>query len=138
MTREHTQFGAVLKRYRAAAALPQRALAEQAGLSLDAISALESGRRSGPRLDTARRLADALGLGGEDRARFLAAARPGEQSVRARAAPYRVHRRTSAPPWTRSSHASTRLRLSPPTSDLIGREREVARWSCASCSSGRW
>jgi len=44
MTMEHAQFSAVLKHYRAAAALSQEALAQQASLSLDAISALESGR----------------------------------------------------------------------------------------------
>ena len=75
MTVERAQFGTLLKHYRVAAALSQEALADQAGLSLDAISALESGRRGGPRLETARRLCDALCLAGEDRALFLAAAR---------------------------------------------------------------
>ena len=64
MTVENMQFGTLLKHYRAAAALSQGALAAQAGLSQDAISALESGRRGRPRLETARRLCDALGAGG--------------------------------------------------------------------------
>src|SRR5207245_2667638 len=54
----------------------QERLAEQAGLSTDAISALERGNRSAPRLETAGLLADALGLAGEQGRAFLAAARP--------------------------------------------------------------
>src|SRR3569623_1204884 len=81
MTIERAQFGTLLNHYRATAALSQEALADRAGLSLDAFSAREAGRRSGPRLETARRLCDALGLAGEDRAQFLAAARPGDQGL---------------------------------------------------------
>ena len=53
---ERARFGTLLKQHREAAALSQDALAERAGLSLDAVSALESGRSKTPRLETARRL----------------------------------------------------------------------------------
>jgi transcriptional regulator with XRE-family HTH domain len=52
---ERVRFGTLLKQHREAAALSQDALAERAGLSLDAVSALESGRSKAPRLETARR-----------------------------------------------------------------------------------
>jgi class 3 adenylate cyclase/transcriptional regulator with XRE-family HTH domain len=70
-----TLFGELLRRHREAAALSQERLAERAGLSTDAISALERGKRGAPRLETAGLLADALGLTGEERASFIAAAR---------------------------------------------------------------
>jgi class 3 adenylate cyclase/transcriptional regulator with XRE-family HTH domain len=70
-----TPFGELLRRHREAAALSQERLAERAGLSTDAISALERGKRGAPRLETAGLLADALGLAGEERATFIAAAR---------------------------------------------------------------
>jgi transcriptional regulator with XRE-family HTH domain len=69
-------FGTLLRRSRQAAALSQEALAARAGVSTDAVSTLERGKRSLPRLETAGLLADALGLAGEERRAFLAAARP--------------------------------------------------------------
>jgi transcriptional regulator with XRE-family HTH domain len=69
-----SEFGAILRRLRVTAGLSQEALAERAGLSADAIAALERGRRSRPRAFTLGVLADALGLGPEDRARLAAAA----------------------------------------------------------------
>jgi predicted ATPase/class 3 adenylate cyclase/DNA-binding XRE family transcriptional regulator len=68
-------FGALLRQYRQAAALSQEALAERAGLSTDAISVIERGKRGPPRPDTVALLAQALGLTAEERARFVAAAR---------------------------------------------------------------
>ena len=120
---EHPPFGALLKRYRAAAALPQRVLAEQAGLSLDAISALETGRRGCPRLDTARRLADALGLRGEDRTQFLAAAQSGAPSASNMMTTPSLHtERTSL-----LRPLGTPLPVLPrQTGPLLGREREVS------------
>jgi tetratricopeptide (TPR) repeat protein/transcriptional regulator with XRE-family HTH domain len=67
-------FGALLRRYRTAAGLSQEELAERAGLSVDAISTHERGRRR-PYRDTVQRLADALALRPQDRAAFVAAAR---------------------------------------------------------------
>jgi len=59
-------FGDVLRRHRLAAALSQEALAERAGLSGRAIADLERGVHQFPYPDTLRRVADALGLSGEE------------------------------------------------------------------------
>ena len=67
-------FGTLLRRFRVAAGLSQEALAEQAGLSADAIAALERGRRSRPRAFTLGVLAEALALGADDRALLVSAA----------------------------------------------------------------
>src|SRR5262249_11393945 len=72
---EATPFGAVLLRLRAEAGLTQEQLAARAGLSPNAIAALERGRRRAPRGATVELLAGALGLDGDTRAKFVAAAR---------------------------------------------------------------
>src|SRR4051794_35613383 len=74
---EPLSFGALLLRHRAVAGLTQEELAARAGVSPDAIAALERGRRRAPRGTTAALLADALGLDGQARAQFIAAARGG-------------------------------------------------------------
>jgi non-specific serine/threonine protein kinase len=61
-TQASDAFGDVLRRYRAAAGLSQRGLANRANLSLQAVSALENGRRRAPYRHTFERLADALEL----------------------------------------------------------------------------
>jgi transcriptional regulator with XRE-family HTH domain len=76
-TDQVSSFGDVLKRYRQAAGLTQEALAERAGVSAKAISALESGARRRPHRDTVRLLAEALGLRPEEQTIFVATARPG-------------------------------------------------------------
>jgi tetratricopeptide (TPR) repeat protein/transcriptional regulator with XRE-family HTH domain len=68
-------FGGLLRSLRTAAGLTQEELAEAARVSYRSISDLERGVSRSPRRDTARLLADALGLSGDDRARFEAAAR---------------------------------------------------------------
>lgn len=68
-------FGDLLRSLRMAAGLTQEELAEAARVSYRSISDLERGVSRFPRRDTARLLADALGLAGDDRARFEAAAR---------------------------------------------------------------
>jgi predicted ATPase/DNA-binding XRE family transcriptional regulator len=68
-------FGGLLRRHRREAGLSQEKLAELAGLSVDAIAALERGRRRAPRAHTLRLLADALRLDDSDLARLSAAAR---------------------------------------------------------------
>ena len=68
-------FGSLLRSLRTAAGLTQEELAEAARVSYRSISDLERGISRSPRRDTARLLADALGLSAEDRARFEAAAR---------------------------------------------------------------
>lgn len=69
-------FAHLLRQYRRAHGLTQEALAEHAGLSTDAIRALERGRRAAPRAVTLGLLADALALSAADRATLVAAAAP--------------------------------------------------------------
>jgi predicted ATPase/transcriptional regulator with XRE-family HTH domain len=71
-------FGEALRHYRMAAALSQEALAGRAGLSHDAIQALERGRRAAPRPQTLALLAEALGLNPAERAALIAAAGGGQ------------------------------------------------------------
>jgi predicted ATPase/DNA-binding XRE family transcriptional regulator/Tfp pilus assembly protein PilF len=68
-------FGGLLRQLRADAGLTQEELAEAAGLSPRSISDLERGINLTARKDTARLLADALGLAGPQRELFEAAAR---------------------------------------------------------------
>src|SRR5690349_4577021 len=72
---EPASFGALLLRHRTVARLTQEQLADRAGLSPDAIAALERGRRRAPRGATVDLLADALGLDADARAEFVVAAR---------------------------------------------------------------
>jgi predicted ATPase/transcriptional regulator with XRE-family HTH domain len=67
-------FADLLRRHRLAAGLTQEALAERAGLSGEAVQKLERAVRR-PYPDTLERLAAALGLVAEERARFLVAGR---------------------------------------------------------------
>ena len=69
--RSHT-FGSLLKSHRSAAGLTQEELAVRAGLGARTISNLERGISRSPYRSTVRRLADALGLSGEDLAQFAA------------------------------------------------------------------
>ncbi|MGW1341500.1 ATP-binding protein [Kribbella sp. NPDC002412] len=85
-------FGGLLRRHRREAGLSQEGLAELAGLSVDAIAALERGRRRAPRAHTLRLLADALRLGASDRAALTMAARRDTES------PQIQLRRPPAPP----------------------------------------
>jgi predicted ATPase/transcriptional regulator with XRE-family HTH domain len=68
-------FGGLLRQLRADAGLTQEELAEAASLSPRSVSDLERGINLTARKDTARLLADALGLTGPQRALFEAAAR---------------------------------------------------------------
>jgi predicted ATPase/DNA-binding XRE family transcriptional regulator len=99
---ETSDFGAALRRLRVAAGLTQHALAERAGLSIEAVSALERGFRKTPHADTVALLAGALGVEASERAEFEAIA---------------THR-----PATNGR----KPRLPRPATRLIGREREVA------------
>ncbi|WP_129668278.1 ATP-binding protein [Phytoactinopolyspora endophytica] len=67
-------FAALLRQHRLAAGLSQEELARQAGLSGDAVAALERGRRRNPRPLTVRLLTEALELSDDERAIFIAAA----------------------------------------------------------------
>ena len=68
-------FAGLLRRLRDDAGLTQEELAEAAQLSLRAVSDLERGINRTARKDTARLLAGALGLNGQAREKFVAAAR---------------------------------------------------------------
>ena len=76
MSEGPASFGVLLRQLRVAASLSQEELAERSNLSVRGISDLERGARSAPRLETVRMLADALGVGQDDRSALLAAARP--------------------------------------------------------------
>ncbi len=75
MSPRRPTFGELLRRHRVSAGLSQEALAEQTGLSVDAVGLLERGARRRPQRHTLDVLADTLALEGEERERFLAAAR---------------------------------------------------------------
>src|SRR5215813_12340616 len=68
-------FGDLLRQLRKATGLTQAELAERAGLSVRGLNDLERGARRTPRRDTVVLLGGALGLAGEERAAFVAAAR---------------------------------------------------------------
>jgi len=84
------EFGGLLRRYRLAAGFSQEALAERAGLSVDAVAALERGRRSRPRAFTVRLLADALGLEAAERAALIEASTAQPAAAGAGAEPARA------------------------------------------------
>jgi predicted ATPase/transcriptional regulator with XRE-family HTH domain len=111
-------FGHLLRHHRRVAGLSQVELAERAGLSPDSVGALETGRRTNPRLFTVRALASALALTEDDRLSLInaAQAKPPAASaspIEGMRAGDSEHHRYASPPR-------------PPTR-LIGREREVAR-----------
>jgi len=68
-------FGALLRRYRAAAGLTQEELAARTGLTPQAIGLLERGQRQHPQAYTVGRLAEALALTAPEQQAFAAAAR---------------------------------------------------------------
>lgn len=78
-------FGAVLRGHRLAAGLTQEELTDRAGLGVRTVQALEAGE-SRPRGETVQRLAQALALSDEQRARLAAASAVGARPQGARAA----------------------------------------------------
>src|SRR5215471_21427174 len=104
-------FGALLRRHRVEARLTQEALAERAGLSAKAVSALESGVRRSPYRGTVDRLAGALRLSPTQRAEFAVAAR---------------RQPRIAPPAERPGLGGPRLRLPLPPTPLVGRGADLA------------
>jgi len=112
-TRDLPRFGDLLRRHRTAAALSQEELAERAGVSVRALSDLERGVHRAPRLETVRMLAEALGLGADDRADLLAVARPEAETARS----------------TVQNRLAPGLVLPLPATRLIGRESELAAQS---------
>ena len=110
-SRSEAPFGARLRGLREAAGFTQEELALKAGLSPNAVGALERGARKRPYPHTVRALADALSLSEKGRASLLAAV-PG----RGGAAP---SSREVAP------EPSPPLALPHPPTGLLGREREL-------------
>jgi predicted ATPase/DNA-binding XRE family transcriptional regulator len=104
-------FGARLRSMRQAAGLTQEELASRAGLSPNAIGALERGARRRPQPHTVRSLSEALGPSDEERTDLLAAV-PGRGGFASSAA------EGSLPPRA----ASALPHLATP---LVGREREL-------------
>jgi predicted ATPase/transcriptional regulator with XRE-family HTH domain len=104
-------FATLLRRYRLEAGLSQEGLAERAGLSRLAVSALERGVRRAPYRDTVRLLADALDLNDADRNLLKASV------GRARG--------THTAPATASPH-NARVYLPVPSTSFIGRHTEQA------------
>jgi predicted ATPase/DNA-binding XRE family transcriptional regulator len=100
-------FGDLLRRHRNSANITQEDLAGRTGLTPQAISLLERGQRRRPHRYTVAKLAEALGLTGQDLARFEATAR--RSSIRR---PRAKHSRRDLPGT-----------LTP----LVGREQEAAR-----------
>ncbi|WP_312869211.1 ATP-binding protein [Amycolatopsis pithecellobii] len=101
-------FGRLLLRHRRAAGLTQADLAAASGVSVRALRDLERGRAQAAQRRSAAALADAMGLTGQDHARFLAAAREG----RRRAAKLVVEEELSC-------------RLPPAVRHLLGRDEEL-------------
>lgn len=103
-------LAALLRAHRESAGLSQEELAQRAGLSPHAISALERGTRTRPYPHTLRSLAGALGLDEDQRARLLAAV------------PARSARASAEPAPTRAPRD-----LPTPATPLVGRADDVAR-----------
>jgi tetratricopeptide (TPR) repeat protein/transcriptional regulator with XRE-family HTH domain len=113
-------FAELLKQLRTSAGMTQEGLAEAAGLSYRSISDLERGINLTARRETARLLADALGLEGPDRAFFEAVAR-GRGSVMHDS----LGERILAPDATGVAIATRTLPRD--ISTFTGRERELAQ-----------
>ena len=102
-----SSFGDQLRRLREAARQTQEELAERAGLSRDAVSALERGHRRHPQLHTVRALAIALGLS-DEQAESLRASIPKRSGPRSSPV-------ADLPPAA----------LPVPATRLVGRQREM-------------
>jgi tetratricopeptide (TPR) repeat protein/DNA-binding XRE family transcriptional regulator len=112
-------FGGLLRSLRTAAGLTQEELAEAARVSYRTISDLERGVSRSPHRDTARLLAGALGLSGDELARFEDAAR-GRYSATGTVAPW-------SPPGGIAAATRTVPRQLPAyTAHFVGRVGELA------------
>jgi tetratricopeptide (TPR) repeat protein/transcriptional regulator with XRE-family HTH domain len=110
-------FAALLRKLRTAAGLTQEELAEAARLSYRSISDLERGINLSPRKETMRLLADALKLGGAERAAFEAAAKSRGQ-----------HGRPTGHPAPAVGGLATATRTLPrDITSFTGREPELGR-----------
>jgi tetratricopeptide (TPR) repeat protein/transcriptional regulator with XRE-family HTH domain len=105
----------LLRRFRTRAGLTQAALAEKAGLSEQAISVLERGTRSRPRMDTIRSLTAALGLDDAEANQFLTVARGKRSAGRTTASPVQPPSEALPVPW----------QLPPAVPDFTGRAAQI-------------
>jgi transcriptional regulator with XRE-family HTH domain len=123
-------FGLRLLELREAAGLTQEELADRAGLTSYAVSALERGRRQRPYPHTVRALADALGLSDEDRTLLLA-------SVPKRTAAARPEEEPAPPSADTApvTHAPARLPVA--ATRLVGRDEETAALRALLLEQGR-
>jgi transcriptional regulator with XRE-family HTH domain len=108
-TNQGPSFGARLRSLREAAGLTQEELAGRAGLTRNAVSALERGSRKQPYPHTVRSLADALDLSEDERASLLAA----------------VPRRDAHAPGEIPA-SLPKSNLPSPATPLVGREQELS------------
>ncbi|GAA1664035.1 XRE family transcriptional regulator [Kribbella yunnanensis] len=102
----------LLRKYRGRAGLTQAALAAKAGLSDQAISVLERGTRTRPRIDTVRAIIQVLGLDQSESDHFLAVARG--KSLPAEPEPA-LGTNTAPTPW----------QLPPAVPDFTGRSAQI-------------
>jgi len=105
-------LGDLLRRHRVDSTLTQEELAERADISARTVSDIERGLRTGVYRDTARRLADGLGLDGSERIAFERAARRTRRAIARQAQPAAAGRGAAA-------------RLPAPLTPLIGRADEL-------------
>ncbi len=117
-------FGVQLRRYRTRAGLTQEALAEQAGLTAHAISALERGERRHPYPHTVEALAQALHLSADEQAALLAARAASHQAAPPTPAPSVVPASPASPP---APILATKLYVPQPRAALVPRPRLRAR-----------
>ena len=126
MTGEEAAFGTRLTRCRRSAGLTQQELADRSGLSIRAIGNLELGRTRTPHPGTVQRLAEALGLHGDARAEFLAAA--GRRLGGSAAGPVRPAQPGRPQPLAdlRQATAAVPRQLPAAVPDFTGRVAELA------------
>jgi predicted ATPase/transcriptional regulator with XRE-family HTH domain len=115
---ETPQLGTLLATLRARAGMSQEELADRAGLSAHAVSALERGTRTHPYPHTVRALAQALGLSDDERTSLVAAV-----PRRRRTEPVRA-RTVASQPTVHGVVPRTPGLVVPPTR-LFGRDRDI-------------
>jgi non-specific serine/threonine protein kinase len=121
-------FGPLLRQHRLAAGLTQEALAARAGLGTRSIQHLERGETR-PQRATARRLAVALALSGEQRGTFAALAQPGPRrpAMRTgRGGSTSTHTAVTAPAVDLGERPHAAHNLPVDLTAFIGREPELA------------
>ena len=122
-------FAELLRRLRRRAEMTQEELADRAGLAWRGISDLERGARTTPHRETVERLADALGLNGDERAAFESAARGIRGAAPVAMEPpdqTRAHVEASGDGWHAVLRGTGDNNLPIQLTSFVGRTREVA------------